>query len=436
MAAGARPAFNLSSSRAIGSATKGFAMKIRALAAGLALFLASCAGQTPRLAGPEAPAARSPVNPVILVSVDGLRPDYLARGVTPNIAALAAAGVRATAMRSSFPSLTFPNHYTLVTGMRPDSHGIVNNTMEDPQLPGTRFTLSNRAAVEDSRWWDGAEPVWVTAERAGLKTATMFWPGSEAPIHGVRPSQWLTFDGALPNKDRVAKVLSWIDQPQRPAFMTLYFDTVDHDGHEFGPDAAETTRAVAEIDARIGDLVAGLKARGVAANIVLVSDHGMAAVSPARTVRLDQILPAESARIITGGTVAGIQSLPGKDAIVAAALLKPHDHMQCWRKNAIPARLHYGRNPRVPAFICLAEPGWMALSGPPRPDMKAGGAHGYDPEAPEMAATFVAAGPGIKAGGVVAPFDNVDVYPLLMHLIGVKALESEGSTGLVRQIAR
>ena len=397
------------------------------------ILLAGCATQMPKPVDTAAPIARPPV---ILISVDGLRPDYLTRGVTPNINALAAGGVRAKAMRPSFPSLTFPNHYTIVTGKRPDHHGIVNNNMEDARIPEMKFALSNRAAVEDRRWWDEAEPVWVTAEQAGMKTATMFWPGSEAPIHGVRPTQWMTFDGNLPNPARVAQVLQWLDQPQRPGFLTLYFDTVDHDGHEFGPDAPETTRAMAEIDSRIGDLVAGLKTRGVAANIVLVSDHGMANVAPERTIRLDLLLPAGSFHIVTAGAVAGLEPLPGQEAVLAKALQVRHDHMQCWPKAQIPAHLHYGQNARVPSFVCLAEPGWMTLVGPPRPDMRLGGMHGYDPTAPDMAATFVASGPAFKAGAVVPVVDNVDVYPMVMRLLGLKPLASDGSDRLARRVLR
>jgi predicted AlkP superfamily pyrophosphatase or phosphodiesterase len=385
----------------------------------------------------------SPVQrpPLILISVDGLRPDYLDRGVTPNINALAASGVRAKAMRPSFPSLTFPNHYTLVTGRRPDHHGIVNNNMEDAAIPGRAFALSNRDAVIDRRWWDEAEPVWVTAEKAGVRTATMFWPGSEAPIQGVRPAQWLVFDGRLPNPARVAQILGWLDQPpgpdgptaqKRPGFLTLYFDTVDHDGHEFGPDAPETTAAMAEIDLRIGDLLAGLKARGITANILLVSDHGMIGVAPERTVRIDTLLPPGSYRLVSAGAVAGLEPVPGQESALAAAVLKPNDHMQCARKADLPARLHYGSNHRVPAFVCIAQPGWMIANQPPREGSRLGGMHGYDPATPEMAATFVAAGPAFKVGAVLPVFDNVDVYPLLMRLIGVKALASDGDIAGVK----
>ena len=399
----------------------------------LALFLLVLAG----CVGPPVQRTRLATRPpLILISVDGLRADYVDRGVAPHIAALAAGGVRATAMRPSFPSLTFPNHYTLVTGKRPDRHGIVSNTMEDPAIAGVTFTLSDRAAVADRRWWDEAEPVWVTAEKAGVRTATMFWPGSEAPIGGVRPSTWLAFDGAMSNEKRVAQVLAWIDAPVRPGFLTLYFDSVDHAGHEFGPDAAETTAAVAEIDARIGGLVAGLAARGVVANIVLVSDHGMAAVSPDRSIILKDVLPANSYRVVTGGAVAGLEAVPGKEAVLPAALRQADPHMRCWPKRAIPPALHYGRNARVPAFVCLADPGWMIWGLPQRPGMPLRGMHGFDPAAPDMAASFVAAGPDLRAGVTIGAFDNVDVYPLLMTLIGVAPQPSDANPATLRKVVR
>ncbi|WP_426164843.1 ectonucleotide pyrophosphatase/phosphodiesterase [Sandarakinorhabdus sp. DWP1-3-1] len=397
----------------------------------LLLMLAACAG--PRVA--TAPGAGSRP-PVILVSIDGFRPDYLTRGVTPNLNALAAAGTRATAMRPSFPSLTFPNHYTIVTGLRPDHHGVVGNNMEDAAIPGVRFGMGNRDAVGDRRWWDQGEPIWVTAERAGIKTATMFWPGSEAPVQGVRPTRWLPFDGAMPGDRRVDTLLGWLDGPDRPGLATLYFDTVDHDGHEFGPDAPQTTAAVAAVDVQIGRLVAGLQARGIAANIVVVSDHGMAAVPADHIIRIDEIAPAGSFRLVGSGAVAGIESQPGQEAALAAALLQPRPHLQCWRKGQMPARYGYGRNARVPALVCLADVGWYMLAAPPRADMTLGGAHGFDPAAPEMAASFVAAGPAFRAGTVLPPFDNVDVHPLLLRLLGLPPRASDGTIAPLRKALR
>ena len=381
-------------------------------------------------------AAPSPA-PVILISVDGLRADYLRRGITPTINALAARGVTTTAMRPSFPSLTFPNHYTLVTGLRPDRHGLVNNNMDDPVLG--RFSMSIRSAVEDGRWWQDGEPIWVTAEKAGIATATMFWPGSEAAIKGVRPGRWLTFDGKLPNRDRVAQILTWLDATPRPRFLTLYFDTVDHDGHDFGPDSPEVNKAVAEVDARIADLLAGLQARGIDANIVLVADHGMAQVSSDRRILLERLVDPGLLRFVAGGAVAAVNPLPGSEAPVRAALLRPHPHMSCHDKADVPAALHYGRHPRVPAIICIAESGWMIWLSAPTPEQAArplAGMHGYDPAHPDMAASFVAAGPAFRPGVVVPPFDNVDVHPLLLRLLGLPAMATDGNGAVLAPALR
>jgi ectonucleotide pyrophosphatase/phosphodiesterase family protein 5 len=384
------------------------------------LLLAACAG-SPRVAVPSA--ATRP--PVILVSIDGFRAEYLARGLTPNISALAAAGVRATAMRPSFPSITFPNHYALVTGFRPDRNGIVNNDMDDPAMPGVRFSMSNRPAVADGRWWDDVDPVWVTAEKAGRRTATMFWPGSEAEIHGVRPAQWLVFDGAMPDDTRVDTLLGWLDAPQRFDFLTLYFDGVDHAGHDFGPDSAELNAALAAVDARIGRLRAGLAARGVTANIIIVSDHGMTANSADRVIRIDRLLPHERFAMIGGWAMAGVTPVAGQDAAVAAALIGRRDHMQCWRKADFPRAFHYGSHRRVPPILCLADAGWVILDKDPTKPIK-GGTHGYDNRLPDMAAIFVANGPAFRPGTTLPVFDNVDVHPLLLRLLGLPPRASQG----------
>ena len=397
----------------------------------LVVLITGCAQIAPK---PVAQDDKTPQPvPVILVSIDGFKPDYLKRGVTPHLNSLAEQGVRAEAMLPSFPSITFPNHYALVTGLRPDRNGVVGNTMEDKEIPNVRFSLGNREALVDRRWWDEAEPVWTTAEKNGIHTATMFWPGSEAAIQGVRPGQWRRFDSKVPANDRVDTILGWLDQPvsSRPAFLTLYFDEVDHSGHEYGPDAPQTTQAAAHVDAAIGRLMAGLKARNMKANIVIVSDHGMAAMSKQRVIRLDQIAEKSSYRLITSGTYAGLEAEPGQENALALALLKPHEHMQCWRKEEIPARFHYGSNARVPRFICLAQVGWQIVANDKAAERTPAGGHGYDNQAPEMQAIFIAAGPSFKSGMVVAPFDNVDVYPLVMTLIGLKPLPSDGGPALM-----
>jgi predicted AlkP superfamily pyrophosphatase or phosphodiesterase len=379
---------------------------------------------------PEVPVVATEARPpvTILVSIDGFRADYLDRGVTPNLSALAASGVHA-AMRPSFPSKTFPNHWTIVTGLRPDRNGIVGNTMEDGTRPGETFTM----ATDDPFWWNEAEPIWVTAEKAGIRTATMFWPGANVAWGGTRaaewpntirggtrPEDWQQFNQAVTGEQRVNAVLDWMRRPAaiRPRFVTLYFDTVDTAGHEFGPDDKQTTAAVADIDKTIGQLVEGLKEIGQPANLVIVADHGMASNSTERTIALDRIANPADYRVIESGPFAALAAVPGHEQALEKALLVPHDHLSCWRKADIPARLHYGANARVPPYFCLAETGWLAVkSAPTKPG--GGGNHGYDNASPEMAALFIATGPAIRAGGVLPPFDNVDVAPLLRDLIGL-----------------
>ncbi|MBA4047385.1 MAG: alkaline phosphatase family protein, partial [Sphingomonas sp.] len=256
-------------------------------------------------------------------------------------------------------------------------------------------------------------------------SATMFWPGANVAFDGQRPSDWQQYGHEVSNRQRVDAIIDWLRRPvdTRPAFFTLYFDVVDSAGHEFGPHSPKTTAVVGDVDAAIGRLRSELATLGQPANFVITADHGMAPTSPERVIRFDQIAPAGSFRFVTGGTYAGIEPLPGQEAALAATIARPHPHMQCWAKDTIPAALHYGKNPRVPRYICLAEPGWLIVDRAPAPDrpIKAGGAHGYDPAAPDMAALFIASGPAIKPVGAVPGFDNVDVAPLLRRLLSLPA---------------
>lgn len=370
---------------------------------------------------------------VILVSIDGFRADYLDRGVTPNLADLARRGTHA-AMRPSFPSKTFPNHWTLVTGLRPDRHGITANRVEDPARPGQVFTMAN----DDPFWWSAATPLWIDAERAGIRTATMFWPGSNVAFSGSRPADWQQYNQAVTGTQRVNAVIDWLRRPPaiRPRFITLYFDTVDTAGHEYGPDDPRTIAAVAEVDTQIGRLLHELDQLGQPADLVIVADHGMAAISDDRVIRFDQIADPALYRVVESGPFITLEPTLANADKLAAAILVPHDHMQCWRKDQIPERLHYGSNPRVPSFLCLADPGWMIL--PTVPDKPVtGGAHGYDNAAPQMAALFIAAGPHIRAHAPLAPFDNVDIEPLLRDLLQLPLDHTiDGSDTLLKDLIR
>ena len=412
----------------------------------LAAFGAGCATQPPVAPAPTASTAGQPA-PLLLISIDAYRYDYIDRGLSPTLAMLAKGGVQAASMQPSFPSLTFPNHYTIVTGLYPDHHGIVNNTMSDPVLG--KFSIGNRKAVSDGRWWNEATPIWETADAHGLRTATMFWPGAEADIHGHHPDEWMPYDGKVTPDQRVDQVLAWLDQPaaQRPTFLTLYFDAVDHAGHEYGPDTPQVNDALRETDEAMARLVQGLKQRGLfdKINLIVLADHGMASTPLPNNVMIDQLIPLDQVRTVAMGILAGFNpkddsaQAAGDFAAIEHRLEQPQQHMQCWDKTRVPARLHYGSNPRVPQLLCLANVGWRITTTDYADSHKGHvsiGEHGYDNADPLMQALFVAHGPAFRVDAKVPAFPNVDVYPLMTHLLDLPAAANDGDYDAVKDMLK
>lgn len=393
------------------------------------VLLAACASR-----GPQPQARRDPPpadTPLLLISIDGFRASYLDLGLTPNLQRIADQGVRAQWMNPSYPSLTFPNHYTLVTGLRPDHHGVIHNSMSDADLG--KFKVSDRDAVGDTRWWNGGEPIWIGAQKAGLRSATLFWPGSEAPIRGLRPNRWKPFDAAISENARVDEVLGWLAEPAstRPHVATLYFDALDHEGHNHGPNSAEAREAMQRIDAALGRLVDGLAARGELdrVNLIVVSDHGMAEVAPGQRIAVEDMVTPQQAVVTSVGQSIGIAPNKGFEAEAERRLLGEHAHYQCWRKGELPARWHYGTHPRVPPIVCQMQEGWDAIEGDKlknAPKNQTRGSHGYDPALASMRAIFIARGPAFRRGATIPAFDNVDVYPLLARLIGIAPARNDG----------
>ena len=412
----------------------------------LAAFGAGCATQPPVAPAPSVSTGGQPA-PLLLISIDAYRYDYIDRGLSPTLAMLAKDGVQAASMQPSFPSLTFPNHYTIVTGLYPDHQGIVNNTMFDAQLG--KFSLGNRKAVSDGRWWAEGTPIWETADAHGLRTATMFWPGAEANIHDRHPDEWMPYDGKVTPDQRVDQVLAWLDQPaaQRPTFITLYFDAVDHAGHKYGPDTPQVNDALRETDEAMTRLVQGLKQRGLfdKINMIVLADHGMASTPLPNSVLIDRLIPLDQVQTVAMGILAGFN--PKDDSAKAVSdfaaiehqLEQPQQHMQCWDKTRVPARLHYGSNPRVPQLLCLANVGWRVTTTDYLASHKGGisiGEHGYDNADPLMQALFVAHGPAFRVGAKVRAFPNVDVYPLMTHLLGLPPAANDGDYDAVKDMLK
>jgi predicted AlkP superfamily pyrophosphatase or phosphodiesterase len=383
---------------------------------------------------------RAAAGPLVLVSIDGFRWDYLEKHDAPTLRRLAAGGVHARRLNPSYPSRTFPNHYTLVTGLRPEHHGIVNNSFHDPALKAD----FNKVNLE-THWWDGGEPIWVTAEKQGVRSASYMWPGSAAEIRGRRPSDMVPFSKNPSASERVDAVLAWLARPpaERPRLSLLYFDLVDVSGHRHGPNAPETAAAVHEVDTAIDRLLAGLERLGLAgsANLVIVSDHGMSETSPERVIFFDDLLEPSLVTVEASGPHGGVRPKPGVDAaaLVASIRAKAPPQVQVYRREELPARLHYRASDRVPPVLFVMQDGWCIESKAGWPQFKAWydrANHGWDPATPNMGALFIASGPGFQHSLVLPSAENVDVYNLLCAVLGLKPAPNDGGDALARAALR
>jgi predicted AlkP superfamily pyrophosphatase or phosphodiesterase len=381
---------------------------------------------------------------VILVSFDGFRWDYTSKVPTPNLRQLMARGVHAQNLIPSFPSKTFPNHYTIVTGLYPGHHGIVANNLFDPPT-GRTFAMAKRAEVQDPMWWGGT-PIWTLIERAGHASAPLFWPGSEAPHDGIRPRYWQPYDENRPAVARLDQLFQWLDLPaaQRPVFLTAYFEDADAAGHAYGPESQQVRDAIARDDGYIGQLVSGLTRRGILdrVNVVVVSDHGMAALDDARVIVADDFVAPDDVFISDINPTLGLFPKAGKDEEVYRRASAANAHLKVFRRTETPARWHYRDHPRVPPIIGVADEGWQVLRRTTVADIEAGkikpqrGTHGYDPQLMSMRAIFIAAGPAFKRGVTVAPFENVSIYDALAKVVGVTPAPNDGDPAVARAILR
>jgi predicted AlkP superfamily pyrophosphatase or phosphodiesterase len=368
--------------------------------------------------GPNDPKQRSKPY-VILVSLDGFRYDYAKKYHADHLLALAAQGASAPeGMLPAYPSITFPNHYSIVTGLYPGHHGILFNSFYDPGRKEV-YSYHDAKSMADGSWYGGT-PLWVLAEEQGMRSASFFWVGSEAEIHGVRPSYYLKFDGSFPNGKRVDQVLAWLHLPVevRPHLITLYFSDTDTAGHQYGPDSPAVADAVRELDGEIGKLVEGIKESKLAVDLIVLADHGMAKVEGPPIYLDNNGLDLASFSPIIGSL---LYPKSEDDAQKAYETLRgKSDKFEVYRRAQVPAAFHFDNNPRAGDPVVIATGPYFVLAGgdsgitehPPV------GMHGYDAtKMPEMKAIFIAAGPDIRRGVALKPFENVDVYPLVAKIL-------------------
>ncbi|MEI8224343.1 MAG: ectonucleotide pyrophosphatase/phosphodiesterase [Bacteroidota bacterium] len=376
-------------------------------------------------------------NYVVLVSLDAFRWDYCKLYNTPNLNKLAKDGVKADRMISSFPTNTFPNHYSIATGLYPDHHGLINNSFPAPDL-GLYYRMGDRAAVENPAFY-GGEPVWVTVEKQGVRAASFFWVGSEAPVGGKYPAYWKKYDGKVTFEERIDTVIKWLDYPpqKRPELVTLYFDEPDGTSHDFGPVSPETGKVVVRVDSLIGVLRTKLSALPYAKkiNLILLSDHGMSAVSYDKYINLKAVVPNRMIASISGGNpVYLINPSEGKrDSVLL--LLNSVEGMKAWKKSELPSKWHYGTNPRIPEIVVVADSSWSIGTRPDASSIK-GGAHGYDNSNSDMFSIFYAAGPSFKKNYKFKELNNVDVYNLICRILDINPAKNDGNPSNIKRMLR
>ena len=375
---------------------------------------------------------------VILISFDGFRADYPDLFEAPNLRRMANNGVRADGLLSTFPSKTFPNHLSIVTGLRAQSHGIVANSFFDPQRE-QRYSMSDPKTVTDGTWYLG-EPFWVTAERQGMVTGTYFWPGSEAAINGIRPSYWTTYDGKVPNASRVDTVLGWLQFPpeRRPHFVTLYFSDVDTAGHEAGPATPQVGKAIEEVDRQLGRLLDGIEKLDIRdqVHIILVSDHGMSETGPSQYTSIESLIDANRVIVNDAGPVASLRVVAGAAAAAGVRddINAKLNHGRAYLRADVPEQFHYNRISRIGDVIVIMEEHHQFGRAERIPKGPIG-AHGWDPALKSMNGIFFVMGPGIRKGARVPLVSNLDIYSFMAELLKVQpASKIDGRRGTLSSL--
>lgn len=376
---------------------------------------------------------------LILISADGFRHDYIEKHGARFLSELSRSGVRAEALIPSFPSVTFPNHYTIVTGLYPSHHGLVGNNMYDPKIE-ERYSLRNAKAVLDPAWYGGT-PIWALAEQQKMLTACYYWPGSEAAIQGILPTYYYPYSEKIHIDKRIEEVVKWLRLPEadRPHLITFYFPEVDHAGHAYGPDAPETKAAVQYIDASVKSLVKAVGQTGLEVNYMFVADHGMTAIDQEQLLKLPMEVNPDEMVVVSGGVYMSlfVKDTDKIEQTYQEILAAKAPHYQVYLKTEVPEKYHFGAKDdyfgRIGDIVLIADSPYYFSNQKASP-----GAHGYDPyQYPDMNATFMAWGPQIKANTRVEKFENIHIYPLMTRLLDLKNNNKiDGDERLVKSVLK
>jgi predicted AlkP superfamily pyrophosphatase or phosphodiesterase len=382
---------------------------------------------------PSAQGAKKSDNYTIIVSLDAFRWDYPQMYSTPNLNKIAQIGVKADRMKPSYPASTFPNHYTLATGLVPDHHGIVNNTFWNKKS-GIRYSMGDSVTRNNPAYYLG-EPIWITAQKQGVKTGNVYWVGSDIAIKNTYPTYYKVYDKKpmISFAARIDTVVSWLNKKEedRPRLIMLYFSEPDGKGHHFGPKSREVGNEVHYLDSLMGDLMHKIEKLPIASkvNVIITADHGMTEISSDRFVCMKDYLPSRWVEKVDGTNPTSIFTREGyRDSVLMA--LKKVSHIKAYKKEEIPISLNYGTSDRIGDVVVCPDCGWQFANAP----APIKGAHGYDPNSPDMQVIFYAYGPDFKKNYKSKGFINVDVYPLLAYLLGVNPEKTDGDFNRIKGV--
>lgn len=365
-------------------------------------------------------------HPLLLVSFDGFRADYLKKYSFPSFQKFASDGVLVDHLTNVFETKTFPNHYSLVTGLYAESHGLVASRMYDA-VSKRSFSIGDT----DPFWWDEATPIWLSVQNSGYKSAAAMWPGSDIKIHNSTATHYFTYNPHVTFTERISNITQWLKDDSSVRFAALYWEEPDASGHRYGPDnTSEMSKVLKEVDAHIGLLMDKLQQADLwgKINVILTSDHGMVQCSQERLIKLDDCLNRTDYQVVDITPVGAIIPL-NNSSKVYNLLSKCHSHMKVYMKAEIPGRLHYSHNDRIQPIILIADEGWTIVQNGSLPRL---GDHGYDNSLPSMHPFLAAHGPAFKKGYRLSSFNSVDIYPLMCHLLGIPPLPNNGSFVNVR----
>lgn len=363
---------------------------------------------------------------VILISLDGYRWDYTERFQPPNISQFIADGVQAESLIPCYPSKTFPNHYSIATGMYPENHGLVDNSFFSPSK-NAEYRIRDREKVQDGTWYGGT-PLWVQSTKSGMVSASFFFVGSEADVQGIRPNYYRFYDGSITNEARVEQVLDWLELPttKRPHFIAMYFSDMDDVGHAYGPyNQPELSQKLMKLDHVLGKLFNGVKKTGLPVNIVIVSDHGMAEVPVNQLIANESIENDELYRTVSNGAIVHIYVNDGVDVQTVFDYLKSKEnHFSVHRTSEAPHFDIPAKNPNWGDIQVIPDLGWYFSSARSigfrkSSGKKVVGEHGYPTSEKELHGILYANGPAFKNGLVTPSVKNIHVYPVICEILGL-----------------